>query len=80
MNPVGLLPRVHFRKRHRVSVVEGVRRAWMQRNWHKLAEYAAAAVMLIAVLVVPVGWGWSYAFAGSEAPPAPTAVTCSPPR
>lgn len=63
------------RKRHRAGLVESVRRAWMQRNWRKLAEYAAAVVVLLGVLVVPVGWGWSYAFAGGEAPPSPNAVT-----
>lgn len=63
------------RRRHRASLVESVRRAWMQRNWPKLAEYAAVAVLLLGGITVPVGWGWSYAFAGSEAPPSPTAVT-----
>jgi hypothetical protein len=50
------------RSRHRTTLVEGIRRAWEQRNWRKLAEYGFAAVLL-AALIWPVAWGWSAAFA-----------------
>jgi hypothetical protein len=70
-------PLTRGRSRHRTTFAEGVRRAWEQRDWRKLAEYVVAAVLL-AALIWPVAWGWSAAFATYPTTGLTTAAAAQP--